>query len=77
MESKTSSFSNNKIDYKELIQPYLKHWRWFVFSLIVSITIAIIYLRYATPLYEARAKIQIIDLEHFPLIQRELVWVLL
>lgn len=62
MESKFSSISNhNKLDYKELIRPFLKHWKWFVFSLLVSITIAIIYLRYATPLYEATGKIQIIE----------------
>ncbi|MFC2148443.1 GumC family protein [Bacteroidota bacterium] len=62
MESNYSSLSNNnKFDYQELIGPYLKHSRWFVFSLLLLLAIAIIYIRYATPLYEVEGKIQIIE----------------
>jgi capsular exopolysaccharide synthesis family protein len=63
MESKHSIFSNNnnKLDYKELIRPYLKHWKWFVFSLFLAIALAFIYFRYTTPLYAVEGKIQIIE----------------
>ena len=56
--------SNNlesTIDLKELIKTYSKHWKWFVLSIIIVLTIAFIYLRYATPLYAAQAQIQIIE----------------
>lgn len=61
MESKYTSISNNKLDYKELIRPYQKHWKWFVFCLFLALTLAIIYIRYATPLYAVEGKIQIIE----------------
>ncbi len=52
---------SESVDLKEHLQIYLKHWKWFVFSVLVFITMAFFYLRYATPEFEAQAKIQIID----------------
>lgn len=49
------------IDLKDLISPYTNKWKWFLFSSIVSICIAFIYIRYATPKYTAKAKIQILE----------------
>ncbi|MGB5171457.1 MAG: Wzz/FepE/Etk N-terminal domain-containing protein, partial [Eudoraea sp.] len=61
MESNSSSLvNNNNLDYKELIRPYLKHWKWFIISLVIALCLSLIYLRYATPLFAAEAKIQII-----------------
>ncbi|WP_019671498.1 GumC family protein [Eudoraea adriatica] len=61
MESNYSSFSDdNKLDFKELIRPYLRHWKWFVFSLVFAIALSLFYFRYATPLFEVEAKIQIL-----------------
>ena len=61
MENSTSSLSQNKLDYTELLKPYLKHWRWFAFSVIIAVTLAIVYIRYATPQYAVQGKVQIIE----------------
>lgn len=53
--------SHNKLDYKELIRPYLKHWRWFVLSVICALFLAFVYVRYATPKYAVQAKIQVVQ----------------
>jgi uncharacterized protein involved in exopolysaccharide biosynthesis len=50
-----------KINIKEEIIKYLLHWRWIVFSIIVSLLGCYFYLRYASDVYQTSAKIQIID----------------
>ncbi len=61
MSSVQQSNKIDKIDIKEVVGSYTKHWRWFVLSLIAAVALAFIYLRYTTPEYEARAKIQIVE----------------
>ncbi len=51
----------DNIDLKEIISAYTKHWKWFVLSVLVSFSLAFIYLRYVIPEYAAQAKIQIVD----------------
>ncbi len=46
---------------KELLQTYTRHWKWFIFSVIFTLAVAFIYLRYAKPKYMASAKIQILE----------------
>lgn len=46
---------------KEQVEQYLKNWKWFIISVILFIGFAVIYLRYATPKYAAKAKIQVYD----------------
>ncbi len=53
--------SQNKIDIKEEVLKYLKHWKWFVLSCILTLTLAYLKIRYATPEYSAEAKIRILD----------------
>ncbi|RDY61972.1 GumC family protein [Flagellimonas nanhaiensis] len=53
-------FGGNEIDIKSILDKYLKHWKWFAFSTILTLLGAFFYLRYAIPEYEASAKIQII-----------------
>ena len=60
MESTYSNFPNTQVDYKELVKPYLKHWKWFLAGLFFAICMAVLYLRYTTPLFAVQAKIQII-----------------
>ena len=48
-------------EIREILSTYLRHWKWFLLSLAAAIAIAIVYLRYAVPKYEARAKIKIIE----------------
>ncbi|WP_051604519.1 GumC family protein [Flavobacterium sasangense] len=46
---------------KEELDNYLIYWRWFVLSLVVCITVAFLYLRYAIPNYKAVATILVQD----------------
>ncbi|MEO9891021.1 polysaccharide biosynthesis tyrosine autokinase [Aurantibacter sp.] len=57
----SEKFSNDNVDLKEILNSYLKHWKWFVLSAIVTLIMASLYIRYATPEYSAKAKIQIIE----------------
>src|SRR5690606_31352079 len=50
-----------QFDLKILIFDYLRHWYWFAISLVVSLFIAFLYLRYATPQYEVVSKVLIKD----------------
>ena len=47
------------IDYRALLQKYLRHWRWFVASVLACLIIAFIYIRYTTPIYNATASVLI------------------
>ncbi|RKN76959.1 GumC family protein [Ulvibacterium marinum] len=57
----STEFSKGGIDFKLLFSPYLRNWKWFVICAIAAIFLAFLYLRYATPKYAIRAKIQILD----------------
>lgn len=61
MSTNTNSFLNKNIDLAEIVKTYTKHWKWFLFSLIVAIVASQIYLRYTVQQYAAQAKIQILD----------------
>lgn len=47
------------INFQTLLQKCLKHWRWFVASVLACLIIAFIYLRYTTPVYNVSAGILI------------------
>ena len=46
---------------KELIGKLLHHWFWFVLGLMLSFTVAFVYLRYQVPIYQAKATVLIKD----------------
>src|SRR5690606_10876521 len=46
-----------EINLREEVEKYLVHWKWFVLSLLVAVTVAWIYLRYAYREYNVEAKI--------------------
>ncbi|HZW77169.1 MAG TPA: polysaccharide biosynthesis tyrosine autokinase [Flavobacteriaceae bacterium] len=46
---------------REQIYVYLRYWPWFIISAIVLMALSVIYLRYATPIYETKATILIKD----------------
>ncbi len=52
---------SNRINIKELLSTYTKRWFWFLLSTLLTVGIAFVYLRYATPQYGATAKIQILE----------------
>ncbi|RKS21829.1 capsular exopolysaccharide synthesis family protein [Flavobacterium endophyticum] len=57
------SQENQESDFsiREQIEKYLAHWKWFLFTIIITLVCAFIYLRYATPLYRANATILVKD----------------
>ncbi|WP_339709507.1 polysaccharide biosynthesis tyrosine autokinase [uncultured Kriegella sp.] len=61
MALNSPSFSNNDIDLKDTIKTYTKHWKWFVLSVLFALVLAFLYIRYTTPEYAAKAKIQILE----------------
>lgn len=54
------------IDLKKELSYYFFFWPWFIIALLVSISIAFAYLRYADPIYQATAQIQIKEAESDP-----------
>lgn len=49
------------IDYKSILSTYTRHWKWFILSILFAFIGAYVYLRYATPKYAAKARIQILE----------------
>ena len=54
-------FSFRETDLKELVYKYLKHWKWFVVSVFICLTLAFLYNRYTIPEYSVRAKLQVLE----------------
>ncbi|MGB5553596.1 MAG: GNVR domain-containing protein, partial [Flavobacteriaceae bacterium] len=61
MITDSQGLSNSGGDLKEVISRYTSQWKWFVLSAIAMLLLAYVYIRYATPEYAAKAKIQIIE----------------
>ena len=55
------SASNTNIDIRDTISKYLRHWKWFLFSIIIFIFFGYLKLNFTRPQYEAKASIKIID----------------
>ena len=49
------------LDLRAVLDKYVIHWRWFVLAVGVSLFLAILYLRYTTPQYEASSTILVKD----------------
>ncbi|MFC4097889.1 GumC family protein [Euzebyella saccharophila] len=60
MSSHSTSFAGN-LDLKETLDNYLKHWKWFLLSILIALILAFIYIRYATPKYAVQTQIQILE----------------
>lgn len=56
-DKKNTSSANQDIDIKQIIEQYLYYWKWFVVSVIVTLCLAFVYLRFASPQYKVDAKI--------------------
>lgn len=50
---------NNTINFKNVINNYKHHWYLFLFTIIITLIIAFIYLQYAEPTYAIRATLLI------------------
>ena len=52
---------NEDFDLRTVLEKYLIHWQWFVLGAFLCLTVAYIYLRYATPQYQASTTILVKD----------------
>src|SRR5690606_11474872 len=52
---------NPSINLQEQLARYLYYWKWFVLGVVLALGLAFIYLRYATPVYQANALIMLKD----------------
>lgn len=50
-----------KINYRELIGKYLRYWPWFVLSVVIAFTVALLFLRYTDVIYKTEAKVKILS----------------
>ncbi|MDF0717412.1 polysaccharide biosynthesis tyrosine autokinase [Muricauda sp. 334s03] len=66
MDNPNMNLKSHKNSLKEELEKYLKYKYWFILSLIVAITSAYLYIRYATPLYQANTIIQIVEEKSSP-----------
>ncbi len=53
--------SENGFDFKKVLYSFLGHWQWFVISVIITVLLAFIFLRYTTPVYNINSKILITE----------------
>lgn len=52
---------NEGLNLRAELEKYLRHWKWFVLGVVISIIGSFLYLRYTTPKYNATASILIKD----------------
>ncbi|MGR3790794.1 GumC family protein [Flavobacterium sp. TN-1] len=65
MQNKFMSQEENisEINIKEILNKFLRNWYWFVVLVILSLSLAKVYLRYATSIYKASTTVLIKDKE--------------
>jgi len=51
----------SSLSLRDLLNKYLIHWKWFLFSVLVFLVFSKIYLRYSVPIYKSSASILIKD----------------
>ncbi|MEM9650037.1 MAG: polysaccharide biosynthesis tyrosine autokinase [Bacteroidota bacterium] len=56
-----SHLSEDRKDYRELLNTYTRQWKWFVISGAVFLLLGFLFLRYTSPQYEVQAKIQVLE----------------
>ncbi|WP_257658723.1 GumC family protein [Parapedobacter lycopersici] len=62
MNTKISQeYEGEQIDIRALLTNYLRHWYWFVISVLTCLFLAFLYLNYATPQYEVSSTLLIKD----------------
>ena len=61
LDSVLEQEDRNTFDFQSILKTIILNWQWFLLAMIISLGSAALYLRYATPIYEARAKMLIKD----------------
>lgn len=55
-----STSEDSSEDLKKIVLQYLKYWPWFIICLVISVSLAFIYLRYSTNIYQTNAQVKIL-----------------
>lgn len=55
-----SAENQNGEDIKKTIFQYLRYWPWFFLSVIITVTVALIYIQYSPTIYKTNSKIKIL-----------------
>src|SRR5690606_38508899 len=61
MERDSRTFEEKPVNFRTELEKYLRHWPWFIISILICLTVAFLYLRYATPQYRVSATMLIKD----------------
>ena len=56
-EEDYNPLSEKPVDFIGLLIKYISYWKWFILSLIICVTIAVIYLRFTLPKYEVKTSV--------------------
>lgn len=52
---------NNGSNFKENLKPYFKSWKLFIFTTIIAILLAVLYIKFTTPVYKIKSTVLIKD----------------
>ena len=66
MSLEPTNTSEENLDYRKLLKPYVKNWKWFVVSVLITVVLGFLYMRYTVPKFAVQAKIQILEDEKGP-----------
>lgn len=64
MDNQQNYIEEEELDLREIIKPYLNHWKYFVLGVLAMLVLAFLYLRYATPIYNVKSTVLIKDAEN-------------
>src|SRR5690554_5794446 len=53
----TTAVEDDSIDLKKIIFNFLRNWYWFVITVMIALSVALLYNKYATPVYEINTTI--------------------
>ena len=56
-----NNFQTEEIQIKEIIRPYIKRWKWFVLSVIITSFLSYLFLKTQSPIYETISTVLIKD----------------
>lgn len=72
MDNPVIEESENKINIREIIQPYLRNWLWFIILPIICLIVTYFYLQFATPIYNVQSSVLIKDAKKNPSVPADL-----
>lgn len=56
-----TEITNNGNSFQEALKPYFKKWKYFLVSIFIALCLAVLYLKFTTPVYKIKATILIKD----------------